>query len=807
MNRRLLFYPAVFNSCSAVFIVALVSLMLCDISQVLWGQNSSTGTIRGRVFDASTGDALPGAEVFIASLQRGDVTDEDGEFRITSLPPGAYRLQVRLIGFAPLDSAMVTVAPKQELYFEARLVPRVFEAHEIQITASRHETLVENVPLHVTTLSRRKIRELNVSQAPELLREEPGVLVQKTNQGGGSPVIRGLKANKVLLLIDGIRMNNATYRGGNVQYLNTISSSVIDRVEVVRGPVSALYGSDAFGGTINILTRSPGTHSGEGVHWTGRASGRISSADAARQGSFSLQATARRWGVLADFSWRSYGDVRRGRSGGDELMQRLRNDTRVRRTLPAVQTPNAYSAWSAHGNLLYKPSAQSRFSLIWQMDRQRDVPRYDVFETGKYELWNYAPQQRDLVYLRYEHTGSTRFYDAFTATLSLHRQYERRIKRRVNSSRETSDEFSTLTPGVQIQLNKIWKEKHFFTYGAELWLDKVAAASSATDLQTGAVTARAPVFTDGARYRSFGLFAQSEFVVLPRWRLTLGSRFSSFDLRAPFPEQQNRFGTVVLAPSALTGSLSSLYALSDNFKLVGSIAQGFRAPNLNDAVKLGPGKGDSFYEVPNPNLQPETVLSVEGGFKFVHERARLTAVVFRSRLSNLLLREPATYQGLPYLVDGGDTLAVFHTANLGRGVIAGFEFGGEYNPGDGIVLFGNLSFARGENLIANEPLPAIPPLAGVVGLRWRTPRVRSEINSRFAAAQERLAPEDKLDLRIPEGGTPGWFTVNFRTEVLLTENSVLRLAVMNIFDRNYREFLSGFNAPGRNYVLGGELRL
>ncbi len=765
------------------------------------------GSIRGRVVDAETGDALPGVQVFIESLARGDVTDADGVFEIDKVPVGRYRLQMRLIGYAPVDSAMILIRAGDVLRFDARLQPRVFEAHEIQVTANRHETLVENVPLHVTTLSRRKIRELNAGQTPELLREQPGVLIQKTNQGGGSPVIRGLKANKVLLLVDGIRMNNATYRGGNLQYLNTVSPSVLERIEVVRGPVSALYGSDAFGGTINILTRRPGTHNGEGLRWSGRAAARISTADATKTGSFSLQTAARGWGVFADFSWRRYGDLRRGTRGGDELMRRLHNDSRISRSLPELQSPNGYSAWSAYGHALLKPSQQSTLSLVWQIDRQNDVPRYDVFETGKYEVWKYAPQERDLVYLRFEHSGTTAFYDAMTATLSLHRQFERRIKRRVNRSSETSDEFGTLTPGIQLQLNKIWRGKHFLTYGAELWLDRVSAASTRRDLETGSLSDRAPLFPDGSSYNSFGLYAQGEFVLTPRWSLTLGSRYNSFDLRAPFPQEHSRFGTVTLSPSALTGSLSSLFSVNENFKLVGSVAQGFRAPNLNDAVKLGPGKGDSFYDVPNPDLEPESILSIEGGFKFVHERARLTAIGFYSRLSDLLLRAPAQYRGLPYLVEGGDTLAVFHTTNLGRGSIAGFELGGEYNPGDGVVLFGNLSFARGENLLTNEPLPAIPPLSGVVGLRWRTTRMRSELSSRFSAAQTRLAPEDKLDLRIPEGGTPGWFTLNFRTEVLLSDNTVLRLAMLNILDQNYREYLSGFNAPGRNYVLSGEVRL
>ncbi len=791
----------------AIIVFFIIQIFISHIPGRAQNHNSNT-LIFGQVVDNSQNIPLPHVQVFIESINRGDVTDFGGRFQIDRVPLGTFDLVFQLQGYQTVYKKMDFKKSNEKVEMNIEMIPTIIELADLVVTAARKQDLIYEVPKLVSIITSEKIQEKNIQQVPELLREEVGVVVQKTNQGGGSPIIRGLKANKLLFLVDGIRLNNATYRGGNVQYLNTIDSETLDRVEIVHGPNSVMYGSDALGGVVNVITKKPLLNQNPGYLFNGSVSANLSTADHTRTTHLNFMTSNSKWGVLVDASYKSYGDITRGGQGGTTLMQRLQNDSRTKRVLHKTQSPNAYDAYGLSAKTLFKVSDLQQITFGYQMNRQNGVPRYDVVETLKDSIRTFDPQVRDLVYLSYVNNHGNSFFNNAIVTLSLQRQFERRFRQKFSSVNKTTDQFRTLTSGFQLQFNKFLAHKHHLVYGTEFYYDKVATKSYQRDMSTNELSARDPLFPDGSSFLNFGLFVQDAFQVLPKWNLTVGTRLSASRLNAPFRDYLSsvNLGTIEQTSTALTGSLGSHVSLSENIHFVTNIAQGFRTPNLDDVSKLGPGKGSSFFDVPNPGVGPEKMFSLDGGFKIYSDRLRANIVGFYNHITDLLVRKPAEFNGADFIIDDGDSLAVYHKENAGKAFTTGLAMNAEVVVNSNLSVLGNFSYTYGQNKSAREPLTGIPPLNGLLGMRWNSKKYWLEMNTRFAVNQNRLSAEDKLDLRIPEGGTPGWYTLNLRSGIKLAEAFTIKFAVTNLSDRNYREHLSGLNAPGRNFIFGAQFR-
>lgn len=765
--------------------------------------------IFGRVVDASNQRPLAHVEVYIKSIMRGDVTNNDGIFKIDKLPLGIYDIIFQRQGYKTIHKKGVVLDADATVKMNIEMKFTVIEVEDLVITAHRSTNVEQDVSQMVSVVSEKEIKDKNIKQTSQILKEEVGVFVQKTNQGGGSPIIRGLKANKLLLLIDGIRLNNATYRGGNLQYLNTVDSNSLEKVEVVHGPHSAMYGSDALGGVINVITKEPILNDKHGYLFSGSGSVTVSTADHTQTSHLSFMTSNLTWGILLEASYKSFGNITRGTKGGNTLMQRLQNDSRTHRILNKTQSPNDYKTFDLNTKAIFNLSEFQKLTAAYQMNRQYSVPRYDVIEAQKDSIWKFDPQERDLFYLTYQNSQSNTFFNNATITLSFHRQFERRVRQKFGSLNEIRDQFRTFSTGLQLQFNKLIGQKHHIVYGSEFYMDKIATKSYQRNISTSELSDRHTLFPDGSSFINFGLYSQDVSAIKPRWTLSLGARFSAFKLRAPFEESGPEIihlGTLEQSTTSFTGSLGSLISVANGIHFVTNVAQGFRMPNLDDVSKFGPGKGRSFYDIPNPDVIPEKTLSFDGGFKLYFNRLKANIIGYYNYITDLLIRRPAEYNGLPFIIEEGDTLLVFRKENAGRAYTTGFEISADFLVTSNIALLGNLSYTYGQNISEDEPLPAIPPMHGFLGIRWKIDKYWVELNSRFAFKQERLSSEDKKDLRIPEGGTPGWYTFNMRFGINLGNYLSLRFTSANLLDRNYREHLSGLNAPGRNFILGVNIK-
>ena len=600
--------------------------------------------------------------------------------RSTSRTTSANGRSASVFGIAALALAVAGPAAVEV----AGQVPLPVLHETVSVTAVREEARPYDLPRSITVIDQAELAERLPRTTPEALWDAAGVFVQKTNHGGGSPYLRGLVGNQILILVDGIRLNNSTFRYGPNQYLATIDPAVVERIEVVRGSGSVLYGSDAMGGVINIVTRRPGV--GE-TGLRGKASTKFMTGGMEQSGRFELAATSATAGVSGGLSVRNFGDLRAGGTLG-------------------VEAPSGYAeiAGDLRGEIALSP--HQRFTFSYQHHRQEDVPRYDQVAQRGFARYGFDPQVRQLGYLRYERSSASGWRHMLRATASLNRSTEQREYQRRQSPTLTSERDQVLTTGLSIELQSRLRPWLSLVSGLDYYHDAIESARRDVDQATGGSLDRRGLYPNGAAADSAALFAHAT-VSGTRWRVDTGVRASRFEVRAPDP----MFGSARIAPSTATGSVGALYTLADGVRVFGSVSQGFRAPNVDDLSSLG--QFDFGMEVPSPGLRPESLVTVEGGLKLRGGSGTASVSVYRTSLADLIDRVRGSFDGSPLLNDQN----VYQKANIGSGLVRGVEIEAEYRLTASLTGNGFLTYTYG-HASRNEPLRRIPPLNGLVALRY-----------------------------------------------------------------------------------------
>jgi len=634
-----------------------------------------------------------------------------------------------------------------------------------------------DAPELVTVIDRGRLEEKAPATTPQALEEEVGVLVQRTNLGGGSVFVRGLTGNQVLILVDGIRLNNSSFRFGPNQYLNSIDPGQIERIEVFRGPQSVLYGSDAIGGVINVVTRKA-----EGIGCCPGVGGslvqRFTSSDTGLYSRLNIEATSGDWGIFAGGSYLDLNDLDPGGSVPRQDFtgyEQAAGDFRFDRMLDAN---NMFTAGISH--------------LV-----QHDVPRTDKFVNSN-EAFFFEPQQRDLFYLRWQGLDLGGILDAYRVTASFGRQQEGRLRQKFNSTTLKRFFDDVQTTGVNIVLVSDLDYWGRLSYGVDWFHDEVDSHRTDTDTATGNTTAGRGSFPDDSYYGRVGAYLQDDVQVTERLRATAGVRYTSINAGST-PLVGIAETPTPISPSFQdwTGSVALVYEVDPNVNLVGSVSEGFRAPGLDDLTALR--ATNQGVDVPSPGLAPETSWNYELGMKVNYPRLRGQVFGFWTYLDDLIVRERAGFT-----VDGTDA---FVKKNAGEARVDGVEVAGEYLLDDRWSLYGNYMYIHGRSVTLDEPMSRIPPAQGLIGLRWRNACGDRwfEVFEYLVARQSRLSARDMDDPRIPPGGTPGYHTLNLRTGTLVGDNGKVSIGLENILDRHYRVHGSGIDAPGITAHLGYEL--
>jgi len=672
------------------------------------------------------------------------------------------------------------------------------ELEPLIVTATRRPEAALDVPYATETVTERALDERSVRTLPQALRFLPGVMVQGTAYGQGSPYIRGFTGYHNLLLVDGIRLNNSVFRSGPNQYWNTIDPFSVERIELVKGPASVLYGSDAIGGTVQVFTKSPYSYDREhGVggllelRWADAANYDIGRAEVSAAFDDSM-------GLLLGFTGKHYGDV----EGGSEVGE---------------QPDTGYDQQDFDLKLEYMPDPVSRIVIAHQNTQQYDVPRthttifsrpWEGVVAGT-DLNRDLDQTRKLSYLQWHATDAEAFFDRAFSSISWQEQTENQDRTRGSGSSD-SQGFDVGSLGLLLNFSSGTPIGEL-TYGAEYYHDDVDSYLDRGAAQTPADDIQGPV-ADDSEYETLGLFVQDEIPATERLGFTLGVRFNSAavdarEVRDPVTDT----GTSIEDDWDHTvGSLRFDYALTpDRWGLFGGASQGFRAPNLSDLTRFDSARTNEF-EIPATGLEPETYTSYELGAKFRGAGGSLQTAVFYTDIDDMIQRVPT-----------GDTTSdgefVVTKENVGDGYVWGIELGGSKDLAEAWKLLGNATWIEGAAdtfptsapTVVREPLDRGMPLTILTAIRWQVPErpLFAEGRLTWADDADRLSTGDMADTtRIPPGGTPGYAVLDVYSGYELGRHTSLRFGLENVTDEDYRIHGSGYNQPGRNLMFGIVLR-
>jgi hemoglobin/transferrin/lactoferrin receptor protein len=662
---------------------------------------------------------------------------------------------------------------------------------EVVVTATRTETATFDLPFTTQALGRDVIQDEHMSRTvPETLREVPSVMIQKTANGQGSPFIRGFTGFRTLFLIDGIRLNNSTFRDGPNQYWNTVDPFSVGRLELVKGPSSVLYGSDAIGGTVNALTLAPPDR------WSGRAYYRYASAEDSHTGRAEGGGAAGPLRFTAGVSGKSYGDLNgMPKTGYDEWDLDLKAEYRLsgnRRLVAAWQHVDQDDAWRTHSTIY----AKSYHGTTNGTDRARI---YD--------------QDRDLAYLQFHADDLAGAVDSLTLSASYHLQGEDfdQINSKLVHTRSSVD---VRTLGLWAQLTSE-SPVGTWTYGAEYYRDRVSSAQTTRETNgTTTVAIQGPV-ADEATYDLAGVYVQDRLPLPARWELTLGGRYTY--ARADARKVRDPVTTLKTSVNddwqSVVGSARLEWQMdrADHWRLFGGVSQGFRAPNLSDLTRLDIARSGEL-ETAAPGLDPEDFVAVEVGLKTQYDQFQGEIAWFYTFIHDLIVRAPTGNK----VIVGGKSYTEVTKRNSAGGYLRGIEASARWQFQPDWALFGWVTWMEGKvegyptaTTTEQEWFSRAMPLSGEAGLRWDAPTKRfwAEAVTTMANVADKLSAADALDTqRIPPGGTPGYAVFTVRGGWKLNLHCAVSLACENVFDKEYRVHGSGVNEPRRNFVCAVDAR-
>ncbi len=648
----------------------------------------------------------------------------------------------------------------------------------IQVTATRRPESAFDVPVATNVVGAEAIRSSTPQTVMDLLHSRPGTYVQQTTPGQGVVIVRGLKGSEVLQLVDGFRLNNAIFRNAPNQYVALVDSQMLRQLEVVRGPMSALHGSDAMGGVVQMLSEEPDL---AGTDWSAHGSIRSIYGSADDSTLSRIGGAAGRLG-LAISGGATYQSVGDRRAGGGE-------------TLPYT----SYSQHAADLKLRAEVAPGHEITASIQSSEQPKTPRYDELTPGFGQtrptsaVFYYEPQRRDFAQLRWRATNSTSLWDNAEMHAGWQILADDRRTRDFGSNNLDQEKNRDTTLGLTFQAGKLLGGGHFLTWGADYYDDTVDSSRERTNIVTGAKSARLPRFPDGSTMSQLGVFAVDDWNAGERLDVILGLRFSRVATDLP---PSGASAGVAVDDDDLSGNLSVAYAIRDDVRLVANLGRGFRAPNVFDLGTFGDRPGNRF-NIPNPDLTSETVTTLDAGVKVDAARVQGEFVGYVSRYTDKVtsvLTGEVTPSGR----------LVVQNRNASRLHLVGVEAGLRGQLRDDLGWYASATWTRGDETVAGTETPAdrIPPIFGAAGLSWdATSRIMLEAYLEYSGPQDRYSPRDEVDPRIEPGGTPGWVTWNARGAWQATEALSLSVRLANLGDRRYREFGSGLDAPGFDCLI------
>ena len=637
----------------------------------------------------------------------------------------------------------------------------------VVVSASRQQISSLKTPYSVSVLQQKDIEKLAPRATPDMLSNIPGVFIQKTNLGGGSAFVRGLTGNQTLLIIDGIRFNNSTFRYGPNQYLNTIDPSIISKVEMLKGSGSVQYGSDALTGVVNFFTLQPEFTAQK--TFGGQLSARVATQGMELSEQIKMTYASENTGIVFVGANKQFGDIVRGGGLG-------------------LQRPTGYNEWAYFGKIRQQLSKTWILEGLIQTTQQTQVPVFHKVQLENFNEMDLQKYQRG--YLKAIGQYENPIFKKIEISVSQQTSIEQRKLQKNGSTtlRAERDEHNTLgvLADIQSQFSAIWSAHS----GIDYFNDQVNSTRQDINLTNNLIKPLRGLYPNNAGYQYQSIYS-IHHLDFDAWQVESGLRFHQNVASLP----DTTLGLTQVKSSALVYSLGVARAISQGISIYANTSSGFRAPNMDDLGSLG--IVDFRYELPAFDLKPEYSQNYEIGIKISKAKFFQELTIFQTELENLITRVKTTnvLQGYP----------VYEKRNVDKAFLRGGEWSGRYGLSNSVSAKANISYVYGQSVTLNEPMRRIPPLHGGFNLSYSRKNLFVNSELLFAASQDRLSAGDKADNRMNPLGTPGWAIVNVQANYLFNSHLSISLQAQNIGDVDYRMHGSGINGVGRS--LWGQIHL
>ena len=798
--------------------------------------------------DSETNEVLSDVSVFNDSRDKSTISDLNGNVDL-GLFSNEKKIYFQLLGYSLLELNLDDIDDESIvlLYQESQ------NLDEVILSVARSVSNVNQIAEKVSVIKSEDLFISSPSSGAEMLELSPGVRIQKSQGGGGSPIIRGFEANRVLIVVDGVRMNNAIYRSGHLQNSITIDPSNIERAEVIFGSSSVGYGSDAMGGVIHYYTKNPILKNSEKI--SSSFTTNFNSANNSVSNNFNTNYSSDNWGSITSISISKYGDIKMGkkRSHGYSswgltpiFSQNSRYKFYAEPSInldESIQKNTGYSQVDLFQKFLFRIGDDNLLNLNIQFSESSDIDRYDQLSIPrdnslKFSEWYYGPQKRLLISPSLRIFPKKKFMDKGVITFGFQKINESRIKRKFNSLNRSHQIEDLKVLSLNGDFDTSFNNGHTVSYGIETTYNHnySKAYDRVLDVEGNNVVGVSKKFaiptrypSDGSSYASFASYVNWSWNMSEFFTFNIGTRLTFTKLKASWNDVISvnpQLSRVNLNSEALTTTVSMKLRPSNKIQINTVLSSGFRNPNIDDIGKIRENNG--LLVVPNTFLKPEYAYNLDLGvdYKSLDSKNYLSIRGFSTIISRHIGRaEYIVYSDITTpdtstIIYNNEEVTTIANKNLGNRFIHGFSIDGFNNLSRNLKIDYSLTYTKGDNNETYGPLPSISPLFGSLSLDYVKNDLTIKAVYKFSDSKDpseySIGGEDGLDetpyIIGQDGlkdflGTPSWSDFSIYASLNISPNSTLRLGITNIFDIHYRTFASGISAPGRSFQAGLNLKL
>jgi hemoglobin/transferrin/lactoferrin receptor protein len=781
---------------------------------------------RVTLLDYENGNPIEFARILSKTPEAIALTNIDGQADISNMI-GSDSIVIRAMAYSELVTSYELIAKQG---FVIYLKPLSLITPPTYVNAPRVDVVNRDVAARVSVFTAEEIALVNPQTTADLLHATGEVFIQKSQQGGGSPMIRGFSTNRLMIVVDGVRMNNAIFRGGNIQNIISIDPFNIDAAGVIFGPGAVAFGSDALGGVMNFQTITPEFSLNGKTKVHGSAATRFSSANNELATHFDVSVGWDKWAMLTSVSYNQFGDLRMGKYGSNDYLrpfyvQRINNsDAMITNPNPELQMNSGFNQVGVLQKVRWKPNERWEVLYTLIFNETSDFHRYDrLLETTsngnpRFAEWLYGPQHWSMNSLTFSNNARRKWYDRAVMRVAHQKFEESRINRRFNNNNQSRGQEIVHVLSANVDFYKNLGTKHRIDYGTELLFNNVTSNASRLNIITGEETSISPRYPQ-AFWASAAVFLMHQWKMGKKIELHSGIRLSQIYADAQFDTTLIAlpFTSAQINTMALNGSVGLRYNVRENLLIQSNFSTGFRAPNIDDIGKVfdsEPGK----VVVPNANLKSEYAYNIDFGITHnIKKKFNWNVNVFGTYLNNALVRRDFSLNGVDSIVYEGEMSRVQAIQNAAFAYVYGVQLGIDYEIYPTLFFKARLNYQYGEEEMDNgerSRMRHAAPLFGLVSLVYEEKKFRFEFyvmhNGAISASDLPITEQAKPVLYAKDVNglpyAPAWTTVNMRMSYEISDAFRIQCSLENMTNQRYRSYSSGLTAAGRNFIISGQWR-